>query len=64
MNLPSDIPSLEAELRRVIRMEQEDKKDLHSSRTPHVHRIFLRSTQRLRRDIEERLQSARAAAVN
>lgn len=59
MNLPTEVPALEAELACVRAMCDEDEKRVAQSATPEIDRIFLGSTQKLRREIERRLQWAR-----
>lgn len=60
MNLPTEIPALEAELDLLLGMYNEDEKRLAQSTTPEVDRIFFGSTQKLRHELEERLHRAKA----
>ena len=61
MNFPTEIPALEAELRKLRAMHDEDERRLAQSPTPEIHRIFFASTKKLLRTLERRLQCAKAA---
>lgn len=61
MNLPTEIPALEAELRKLRTLYDDDEKRLAQSPTPEIDRIFFASTKKLRRELERRLLRARAA---
>ena len=60
MNFPTEIGDLEAELRRVRRMCEEDERARAKSATPEVDGIFLASLNKLRHELEKRLYRARA----
>lgn len=60
MNLPTEIPALEAELNHLLGMYDEDEKRLAQSKTPEIDRIFFASTKKLRHELEERLRRAKA----
>ena len=61
MNLPTEVPALEAELAKLRTMYHEDERRLARSPTPEIDRIFFGSTKKLRRELERRLQCAKAA---
>lgn len=61
MNLPTDIPALEAELRKLCIMYDEGERRLAQSPTQEIDRIFFASTKQLRHELERRLQCAKAA---
>ena len=60
MNFPTEIPDLEAELRRVAGMCEEDERALAKSTDPTVDAIFLGSLNKLRLELEKRLHRAKA----
>ena len=60
MNFSTEIPDLEAELHRVLGMCEEDERTLANSTTPEIDGIFLASLNKLRHELEKRLQRAKA----
>ena len=60
MNFPTEIRDLEAELRRVRGMCEEDERAQAKSATPEVDGIFLASLNKLCHELEQRLHRAKA----
>lgn len=60
MNFPTEISDLEAELRRVVGMCEEDERAMAKSTNPEVDAVFLGSLNKLRLELEKRLHRAKA----
>ena len=60
MNFPTAIPELEADLARVLGIQDARERSIARSAAPEMERIFLSSTKRLREELERRLRAAKA----
>lgn len=60
MNFPTDIPELEADLARVLGIQEARERAIAKSAAPDIESIFLSSTMRLREELERRLRAAKA----
>ena len=63
MNFPTEIPELEADLARVVGIQDARERSIGRSTAPEVESIFLSSIKRLREELERRLRVAKAESA-
>ena len=60
MSFPTEIAELEADLARVLGIQDARERSIAKSTAPEIESIFLSSTKRLREELERRLRVAKA----